>query len=329
MSTLMSELITTPTPTRTPRPFDFRHPSTLSRDDARTLQVLQETIAHGVATTFATAVRASIDVQIRDIEQVPYGEVVRQTPNPSPLVLLRIDPISSVALLHVDAVLSFALIELLLGGSGNGPHPDRAHSEVEETLLGGLIEGLRPSMDEAFEPLAPVTTSILGHESNPTYVQIASATDMVVSIVLDIGVDDIRGTMRLVVPIVALQPHLDELSANAAESPRNPEERAIIGELVASELSWVDVEAVARFDPVIAASRDLADLAVGDVFTLDHSIETPLIMEIGGVAVHDIALGRVKRHLAAEVLGPAPLRPRRAHRLTRVNSAVSSDSPDS
>lgn len=315
----MSDL--TAQPTREPRLFDFRHPSTLSRDDARTLQVLQETFAHGVAAALASAVRASIDVQICDIEQIPYGEFVRQTSNPSALVLMRLDPVAPSALLHVDPALSFSCLELLLGGSGTGPHPDRPHTEVEESLITSLVDAFRPSIDEAFGPLAPVTTSILGLESNPTFVQIASTTDMVVSIGLDVGVDGVRGEMRLVVPVASLRPHLDTLGAEAVEMPSHSDERSAIAQRVAEQLSCVEVEAVARFDPAIAASRDLAELAVGDVLTLDHAVDMPLIIEVGGVALHDISIGRVKRHLAAEVLGPAPARPRRPQRLVRIAAA--------
>lgn len=312
------------TASRTARPFDFRHPSTLSRDDARTLQVLQETFAHGVTTTLASAVRASIDVQIRDIEQIPYGEVVRQLANPSALVLLNMNAAISTVLLQIDPELSFALIELLLGGPGTGPHPNRAHTEVEESLILGLVDRFLPAIDEAFEPLAPVSTSIAAQESNPTFVQIAPATDMVVSVVLDVGVDAVHGSLRLVVASAALRPLLDVLNMAAEEQPGRPDERAAIERLVAEELSSVDVDAVARFDPVIASSGDLMGLAVGDLLTLEHAVDTPLILEIGGIAVHDITIGQVKRNLAAQVLGPAPSQARRPNRLVRVPAGASS-----
>lgn len=311
------------------RPFDFRHPSTMSREDARTLQVLHETFAHGVTTTLASAVRASIDVQIGDIQQTPYGEVIRQMANPSALALLKMNPASSSLLLQIDPELSFALIELLLGGPGTGPHPDRAHTEVEDALILGLIERISPTIDSAIEPLTDITTSISSQESNPTFVQIAQATDMVVSFVLDVGVDGVRGCMRLVVASSVLRPLLDVLNVTVEDAPTRPEELAAIERLVAQELSSVDVDAVARFDPVIASSGDLMGLAVGDLLTLEHSVDTPLILEIGGIAVHDITIGQVKRNLAAEVLGPAPSQPRRPNRLVRVAGGALSPPPTS
>lgn len=307
---------------RQPLPFDFRHPSTLSRDDARALQVLQETFAHGVATALASAVRATIDVAISSIEQTPYGEVIRRTPNPCALILMKLDPIAPVALLQIDPELSFAIVELLLGGPGTGPHPDRAHTDFEEVLLTGLIDRVRPAIDEAFAPITPVSCTLIGQESNPTFVQITPATEMAVTIGLDVGVDALRGAIRLVVPAAALRPHLDALVTEATDAPSEPAEREATQHQVEELLAEVDVTAVARFDPVVASSQDLAALQIGDVFSLGQSLETPLILEIGGVPVHDIGIGRVKRHLAAEVLGPAPSRSRRSERLQRVNSGI-------
>lgn len=315
----MTDVAVSPGPVAAdPRPFDFRHPSTLSRDDARVLQVIQESLAHGIAANLASSIRASIDVSITGVEHTPYGEFVRRSPNPSSLTVMRIDPIASKALLQFDPVLSFALIELLLGGPGTAPTPERAHTEVEDALLVGLIETLIPTIDEAFEPLGTFTSSIVGQESNPTFVQIAPATDMVVVIGLDVGVDTQRGVFRLVVPAAALRPHLDALTDALRDLADPLDDRSQALDQVAAHISSVDVSAVVRFDPSSVSPSQLAELAVGDVFVLDHAVDAPLVAEVDGVPVHDVSIGRIKRTLAVEVLGPAPARLRRPTRVLRV-----------
>lgn len=301
-----------------PRPFDFRHPSTLSRDDARVLQVVQESLAHGIAANLASSIRASIDVTVAGVEHTPYGEFVRRSPNPSSLTVMRIAPIASKALLQFDPVLSFAMIELLLGSPGTTPAPERAHTEVEDALLVGLIETLLPTIDEAFEPLGTFTSSVVGQESNPTFVQIAPATDMVVVIGLDVAVDAQRGALRLVVPAAALRPHLDALTDALRDLDDPSDDRSDALDQVAGHIASVDVSAVVRFDPSLVSPSQLAELAVGDVFVLDHGVDAPLVAEVDGVPVHDVSIGRVKRTLAVEVLGPAPTRFRRPARVFRV-----------
>lgn len=301
-----------------PRDFDFRHPSTLSRDDARILQVLQETFAHGIGATLASAVRASIDVKIVAIEQTPHAELVRRTPNPSALVLLRLDPVAPLALLQIDPELSFALIELLLGGPGTGPHPERAHTDMEERLLRELIDRFVRTVDEAFAPIAPVSTHIVAQESNPTFVQIAPMTEMVVRVSLDIGVDEVRGTLNLFVPVSSMRPYLDALTSDGADAPREAAELQAARERLADHLAAVDVQAIARFEPFVASSSQLLGLEVGDLICFDHQIDNPLVLEVDGVPLHDVTIGRVRRSLAVEVVGAAPERPRRLARMTVV-----------
>ncbi len=315
----MSSVATTKRNERSePRPFDFRHPSTLSRDDARALQSLQETFAHGVATMLAAAVRASIDVKIGDIEQLPHAEFVRRMPNPSLLSTVRLESLTPLALLQIDPDVTYSIVELLLGGPGTSSALERAHTEVEESLLAGLLDRLCPTIDEAFAPITTVQTTFTGQESNPTFVQIASATDMVVSIGLDIGVDAVRGMLRLALPVHALRPHLDALATESVDAQRGPEDLRITRDQVCSQLERVDVVAKVRFDTMMASSDQLVNLRVGDVMALNHGLETPLLLEIDGVALHDVSLGRVKRSLAVEVVGPAPNHVRRPSRLSDV-----------
>lgn len=306
-----------------PRPFDFRHPSTLSRDDARALQSLQETFAHGVATTLAAAVRASIDVKISDIEQLPHAEFVRRMPNPSLLSTIRLESLTPLALLQIDPDVTYAIVELLLGGPGTSPALERAHTEVEEALLAGLLDRLCPTIDEAFAPITTVQTTFTGQESNPTFVQIASATDMVVSVGLDIGVDAVRGTLRLALPVHAIRPHLDALATESVDAQRSPEDILVTQDRVCGQLERVDVVAKVKFEPMLASSDQLLNLQVGDVMTLNHGLDTPLLLEIDDVPLHDVTLGRVKRSLAVEVVGPAPNHARRPARLSDVVTSSS------
>ena len=69
--------------------------------------------------------------------------------------------------------------------------------------------------------------------------------------------------------------------------------------------------------PVVApSSREMTSLRAGDVLLLSHPVEMPLTLEAGGVATHDVTIGRVNRHLALQVGDPVP--PQRHRRRARV-----------
>ena len=115
--------------------------------------------------------------------------------------------------------------------------------------------------------------------------------------------------------MLAHQPYLDALSTDPTDTAQPAHDAALTQQLVTDHLAGVDVAAVARFEPVLASSTQLVDLAVGDVITLDHQLDSPLILELDGVPVHEVSIGRVRRNFGVEVLGPAPTPRRRTSRL--------------
>ena len=52
------------------KPFDFRRPSTLSREHIRAMQIVQDNMARGLTTVFAGALRAVATVTVRDLARV-------------------------------------------------------------------------------------------------------------------------------------------------------------------------------------------------------------------------------------------------------------------
>ena len=74
------------------RPFDFRRPNKLSRDHVRSLQIVHETFARQFTTVLSSTLRVVSQVSVLSIEQLAYDEYVRDTPNPSHMSILSIEP---------------------------------------------------------------------------------------------------------------------------------------------------------------------------------------------------------------------------------------------
>ena len=70
------------------KPFDFKRPTTLSREHIRMMQMVQDNLARGLTTVFAGALRAVATVTALDLEQRTYDEYIRAVPNPTLLTML-------------------------------------------------------------------------------------------------------------------------------------------------------------------------------------------------------------------------------------------------
>ncbi|HWL43427.1 MAG TPA: flagellar motor switch protein FliM [Ilumatobacter sp.] len=298
-----------------PRPFDFRRPTTLSREHVRTMQIVQETLARGFTTTFASALRAVTNVSIRDIEQRPYDEYVRVLPNPGVHTLLSLRPLSGTAMLQIPLPVAFAMTELLLGGSGRADQPRRGLTDLEQALVRGIVEQTLPEIRYSFEQIVMLEPAIAGVEANPQFAQLAAPTDMVIIASFDVKIEAVTDVMTLCIPFSSLQPHLEALSVNANARDQSPDKAARQRAQLQDHVNGSPVQASAVFRPLVAATSTLVGLEVGDVILLHHPVDHPLTLEVGGVPTYDVTIGRLNRYLALQVGDTAPQQTRTPSRL--------------
>lgn len=288
------------------RPFDFRRPNTLSREHVRTLQIVQETLARGFTTTFASVLRAVTNVSIREIEQRPYDEYVRVLPNPGVHTLLSLRPLGGTAMLQIPLPIAFAMTELLLGGSGRADQPRRSLTDLEQALVRGIVEQALPEVRYSFEQIVVVEPSIVAVEANPQFAQLAAPTDMVIVASFDVKIEAITDVMTLCIPFSSLQPHLEALSANARARDQSPEKAARQREVLVDHVQESPVQAQAVFRPLVAPASTLIGLEAGDVILLHHPVTEPLTLMVGGVPTIDVTIGRLNRYLALQVGNKVP-----------------------
>lgn len=303
-------------PRSEPQPFDFRRPTTLSREHVRTMQIVQETLARGFTTTLASTLRAVTNVSIRSIEQRPYDEYVRELPNPTLLTLLALPPLSGSAMLQIPLRVAYVATEMLLGGVGGANQPKRSMTDLELALMRNIVELTLPEIRYAFESVVPIEPAIVAQEANPQFAQLAAPTDMVIDASFDVKIESVTDVMSLCIPFSSLQPHLEALSASARAGGQSDAKVRADRARVHHHLSEAEVETSAVFRSARATSKQVVALGVGDVLLFNHPTGMPLTLMSGGVPIYDVTIGRVSRHLALQVAGSIPAdRQRRRSRL--------------
>lgn len=282
------------------KPFDFRRPTALSRENVRALQIVQESMARGFTTALAALLRAVTRVSIRDIDQCTYDEYLRSVANPTLLTMLSMSQRRESAMLEIPLKIAYTAAELLLGGTGAPQQPRRAMTDLEIVLMGDVVGALVPEIRAALEPVMPqVEPRIVAQESNPQFAQLTGPSDMVVVISLDVKLELVTDVVRFCIPFSDIQSHLEELGeANTPHDAALVEEERV---RLQDHLETAPVEASVTFRPVVATSRQLLDLRAGDLIVFDHATSMPLTLEVDGVELLDVVIGRVGRKYAVQV----------------------------
>lgn len=287
-----------------PKLYDFRRQSTLSRDHVRTMQIVQETFARGLTTMLASQLRSVISVSIQSIEQRSYDEYIRWLPNPTLLTLLSLSPLSGAALFQIPLEVAFTIVEMLMGGSGDGTQPERPLTDLELQLMRGIIDNALPELRYALEPVVATEPKIVSQESNPQYAQVAAPTDMVIVVAYEVKIEGVVGTASLCIPFSSLQPFLEALSANSLYGNLSSANRAENMSRIQSHLGNTPVTVSAQFRPVDVVAKHIVGLKVGDLLPLSHPIDEPLTLIVGNTATHHARIGRRNRRMAVLIDSP-------------------------
>lgn len=287
-----------------PIPYDFRRPNKFNRDHVRALQIVGETFARQFTTVLSTSLRAVSQVQLVSVGQLTYDEYVRETPNPTFLAGLSLEPLPGSSLLHIPLDVVMAMVDRFMGGNAEGDMPARPLTEIEAGLVRSLLERVLRELAYAFEPLTPIVPRILQFESNPQFAQITSMTDMVITLDFDLKVGAHEGRASLCIPFASLQPVLVEVSSTAMHAGPVLVDPGAVRRAMSTALDSASVDVSVRFRPTQLSSAEIVDLRPGDVVPLAHHVDAPLTVSIAGVDCFPARPGQRGHRLACLLVDP-------------------------
>ncbi len=284
------------------RPFDFRNPSKMGRDELRRLELTHDTFARTMGTALSSRLRTLVRFELLAVDQMIYDELIRSMPNPTVIAQLTMDPLPGTALLEMSTSSALTLVDRLLGGIGR-PGLLRRPTELESALITDLVRHAEGALAGTFEPVLAIEPALRGIEFNPNFVQAANPPEMVVVMSYSMSILEghrSEGLVTLTYP-AALLTTAWELEP-ATDSPRPAlSPGSIPNAALAASLPDLSVPLAARLRSSDISAADLDDLRPGDVITLDHGVDEPVIGVVEGSALVEGRLGRKGKNMALEI----------------------------
>src|SRR5229473_1871077 len=169
-------------PAKRAQPYDFRRPDRIAKDQLRAIHLLHENFARSLASSLSAYLRAYVAVNLISVEQLSFMEFSQCLPSPTCLVLLGMGSCEGSAVLEINPSLVFPILEMLLGGSGKGTNKiTREVTEIEQSILEGLIRIILQDLRSAWHPVAAMDFSIEAHETEPQLLQFLAPNEAVVA----------------------------------------------------------------------------------------------------------------------------------------------------
>ena len=282
--------------------YNFRKPNRVSKDQVKMLYSIHETFARLYTASLTTLLRGLVEVEVKTVEQVTYGEFVMSLSPPTCLVIFNMEPLKGGAALEINAKVLFRLIDRLLGGSGLLPVRLREFTEVEQVLVERLAIRAMIDLQQAWQHAGTFGFRVAHLETNPQFVQLTAPNEVVIAVTIDVKVGDETGQMTLAFPHLLLEPIMPKLNTHRYFAPSQRPVSEQEGEGLHANVLRVGLSVRGVLAEVPVSIRALLDLQPGDVLPLGVSSSAPATIELEGVARFTGRPGTVNRRRALRLL---------------------------
>jgi flagellar motor switch protein FliM len=287
-------------------PYDFRHPTKLSRDHARALQIVFETFARQWGTQMTTSLRTPVSVELAGVSQRAYGEWVADIPDPTFMAIFSAAPLKGMCVLTFELGAVMGFVDRMLGGKGGAGQPRRQPSSIEVLLLRALLDRVLREFRYSFASVLELDCDLGAIETNPQYAQAAALTDVMVVTEFLLRVGPLAAaaetTAQIALPYESIGGHLQPTPADA--SPAAAAERRRAHRMAAEAIGGSPVDVGVRLASVRLGAGEVLALRRGDVVRIRHRTSRPLTVVVGDVPVARAVVGTSGTKLACLVVDP-------------------------
>ncbi len=239
--------------------YDFKRPDKFTKNNIRTLQTMHETWSRLTTVMLSAQLQTEVQIHVASVDQLTYEEFIRSIPNPTTLAIINMDPLKGSAALEIDPQIIYAMISLLFGGDGKHKVKNREMTDIEISVMEGVIVRLLGNLRESWSRIIDLRPRLGVIETNPMFAQIVPPNDMIVLITFETKIGDVEGMMNLCIPYVTIEPIIMKLDDRygrygADESQTNEDE--------------LQVEITLAHKDIYISLEDFLSLKVGDTLPI-------------------------------------------------------------
>jgi len=298
--------LATHAPDRPVKAYDFRRPDKFSRAQMRTLQTLYETFGRLMSSSLTGSLRMICNVNLASIEQGIYDEFLQGLKTPTVLNIISLEPLPGSAILEVEMGLAYAFIERLLGGAGRAWNRNRDLTDLEIVLMKGLGTTIVSNLKDAWVNVMDIEPKLEDITLSPQFARVALPTESVLTIVFEIRVNDVTGTISLCMPFPVLEPVLPRLNPQLWISGARRQALKDSAELIKKNMDAVRVALAVELGGADVGMEELLNVQPGDVIRLESLASQELDILVGGQRKFKGRPGLVGHKVSVQITGLHP-----------------------
>jgi len=262
--------------------YDFRRPDRVSKEQMRFLHSLHQRFARLFSSSLSVYLRALIEVNLYLVEQLTYGEFILSLPDPTYVNAIAMEPLEGNLVLEINPQIHFPMIDKMLGGKGEDfSGPRRTLTEIERTLIEGVVKLVLRDLEEAWKQIAKLKMSIAAAETSPQLIQVVAPNEIVLLIVFELKIGEAKGFMNFCIPSIVLEPIVKRFSQNWYTQRTKTSVEEV--KKIKLNLLKTKIRAEAGIYGNCIKVKDLLVLAPGNLLKLETKIDEEINVKLNGI----------------------------------------------
>lgn len=265
------------------RKYDFKRQTKFSKEQLGTIQLIHESFARLIGTDISTRLRMGVTATILSVTQETFEEFIGSIFPPTFITIFRSDSLDGEAMLQMDLSIVFSILDRLLGGNGTPLSTLRQLTDVEKQIMQKIMIGIIDRLREAWINVIDMMPVIELVESNPQFAQIVPPNDVVVTIKIEIKIQDTTGSLQLCIPYNTVESITHKLNAASwfAAVRKESEASKTNIDILGKQVKTVVLPVVAELGRAIYPLEDIVNLQVGDYLLTNQLVKEDLNIRVG------------------------------------------------
>ncbi len=271
--------------------YDFKRPDKVSKEQIRAIKNLHDKFSRNFSSKLSAFLRSIVEIEVVSVDQMTYAEFVLSLSNNVSFNVISLSPLDGNGVFSLEPDIGFALVDRLLGGTGEAVNLSRPFTDIEQSILLDVVKQAMEEMRAAWEPIMDISFEVVGQESSPNVVQIVAPSEIVVLVVFEVKLGESSGIINWCLPVIVLEPVLNKIGTHdiLARSKKVTEDRTPD---IARTLKEVNVYLDFRLGSKTMKVKDFLNLKGGDVLVLSKKTEDELLVYMNGVKKYMVKLGK-------------------------------------
>ena len=263
--------------------YDFSRPTKFSKEHLRTLEIIFEHYSRLISTNLPVYLRKNVQVTVASSETVTFSEFSNALSNPSVLGIVNFAPLNGNIIIEIATNLCYAMLDRMLGGSGQPLEKSRDFSDIELTILQKLLVMFTQLLREPWKNVLEISPVLSRLETNPQFAQVIAPSDMIAIVTLNMKIGDVEGMINICLPFFTLEDVMDKLNTKYWFSTMQENHDEHYEDYIESMIRRVDVPIKAVLGKSTISVNDLLNLQVGDCIRLDSRVDADMDVYVGNI----------------------------------------------